>query len=46
VRDQLWLNGEDDEIKPGGRLATCISEMKRLRKEKVEDNDPDAPKVR
>lgn len=45
-RDQLWLNGEEEEIKPGGRLATCISEMKRLRKEKVEDNNPDAPKVR
>ena len=45
-RDQLWLNGQEDEIKPGGRLATCISEMKRLRKEKVEHKNPDAPKVR
>ncbi|KAF8894317.1 Diphosphomevalonate decarboxylase [Gymnopilus junonius] len=32
-RDQLWLNGKEDEIKAVGRLATCISEMKRLRKE-------------
>lgn len=44
-RDQLWLNGQEDEIKQGGRLATCISEMKRLRKEKVEDKNPDSPKV-
>ena len=34
-----------DEIKPGGRLATCISEMKRLRKESVEDKNPNEPKV-
>jgi diphosphomevalonate decarboxylase len=44
-RDQLWLNGEEDEIKPGGRLATCILAMKRLRKQKVEDVNPNAPKV-
>lgn len=44
-RDQLWLNGKEDEIKAGGRLATCISEMKRLRKETVEDKDPNTPKV-
>jgi len=44
-RDQLWLNGKEDEIKPGGRLATCIAEMKRLRKETVEDKNPEAPKV-
>ncbi|KAF4620472.1 hypothetical protein D9613_000158 [Agrocybe pediades] len=43
--DQLWLNGKEDEIKAGGRLATCISEMKRLRKELVEDKDPNAPKL-
>ncbi|KAG1736003.1 Diphosphomevalonate decarboxylase [Suillus lakei] len=29
--DCLWLNGKVDPIKAGGRLHTCISEMKRLR---------------
>ncbi|KAF8134301.1 GHMP kinase [Boletus edulis] len=43
AEDTLWLNGKLDEIKPGGRLATCISEMKRLRKE-LEDADPNAEK--
>ncbi|KAG8214211.1 GHMP kinase, partial [Butyriboletus roseoflavus] len=43
TEDTLWLNGQLDEIKPGGRLATCISEMKRLRKE-LEDANPDAEK--
>ena len=42
--DQLWLNGKVDEIKAGGRLATCIAEMKRLRKE-MEDKSPNEPKV-
>lgn len=41
--DHLWLNGKEEEIKPGGRTATCITEMKRLRKLKVEDQDPSAP---
>ncbi|PPQ90625.1 hypothetical protein CVT25_006608 [Psilocybe cyanescens] len=44
-QDQLWLNGKVDEIKAGGRLATCIAEMKRLRKETVEAKDPNAPKL-
>lgn len=43
--DQLWLNGKLDEIKLGGRLATCIAEMKRLRKETVEDKSPNEPKA-
>ncbi|KAG6375659.1 GHMP kinase [Boletus reticuloceps] len=43
AEDTLWLNGKLDEIKPGGRLATCISEMKRLRKE-LEDANPNAEK--
>jgi len=43
--DFLWLNGKEDIIKPGGRLSVCISEMKKLRKELVEDKDPKAPKV-
>lgn len=38
TKDRLWLNGKEEEIKEGGRLATCISEMKRLRKE-VEKKD-------
>ncbi|KAL1746417.1 GHMP kinase [Schizophyllum fasciatum] len=44
-KDQLWLNGTEDEIKPGSRLETCIREMKRLRKVEVEDKDPSAPKL-
>ncbi|KAJ7594538.1 GHMP kinase [Mycena floridula] len=44
-KDRLWLNGEEEEIKPGGRMATCIAEVKRLRKELVEDKDPAAPKL-
>ncbi|KAG8893628.1 diphosphomevalonate decarboxylase, partial [Tulasnella sp. 417] len=32
-KDQLWLNGKEEEIKPGGRLAVCIEELRRLRKE-------------
>ncbi|KAJ6559187.1 GHMP kinase [Mycena vulgaris] len=42
-KDRLWLNGVEEDIKSGGRMATCISEMKRLRKELVEDLDPSAP---
>jgi hypothetical protein len=40
------LNGKEDEIKAGGRLETCIREMKKLRKEVIEDKDASAPKVR
>ncbi|KAG8804990.1 diphosphomevalonate decarboxylase [Serendipita sp. 401] len=43
-RDRLWLNGKEDEIKPGGRLETCISEMKRLRAE-YEEANPNEPKI-
>ncbi|KAJ3560078.1 hypothetical protein NP233_g11070 [Leucocoprinus birnbaumii] len=45
TEDRLWLNGKVDEIKEGGRLATCIREMKRLRKEEVEDKNPNEPKL-
>ncbi|KXN90798.1 Diphosphomevalonate decarboxylase [Leucoagaricus sp. SymC.cos] len=45
TRDRLWLNGKEDEIKEGGRLHTCIREMKQLRKEEVEDKNPDEPKL-
>ncbi|KAL5484963.1 MVD1 [Sanghuangporus weigelae] len=31
--DRLWLNGKEEEIKEGGRLATCIAELRRLRRE-------------
>ncbi|KZT10878.1 Diphosphomevalonate decarboxylase [Laetiporus sulphureus 93-53] len=43
-KDRLWLNGVEEEIKDGGRLATCISEMKRMRRE-VERQDPSLPKL-
>lgn len=43
-QDQLWLNGTVDEIKPGGRLATCIAEMKKLRAH-VEAKNPNEPQV-
>ncbi|KAK7473114.1 diphosphomevalonate decarboxylase [Stygiomarasmius scandens] len=43
--DRLWLNGKEEIIKDGGRMSTCIKEMKRLRKELVEDKDPNAPKL-
>ncbi|KAG6868388.1 hypothetical protein C0993_003804 [Termitomyces sp. T159_Od127] len=41
ARDRVWLNGA--EISPDGRLATCIAEMRRLRKLEVEDKQPAAP---
>ena|SRR5258708_6155465 len=43
--DRLWLNGNEDEIKHGGRLSVCITEMKRLRVE-YEGANPNEPKVR
>ncbi|KAM5533187.1 hypothetical protein V8D89_013143 [Ganoderma adspersum] len=43
-KDRLWLNGTEDEIKDGGRLATCIKEMKALRKQ-LEDRDSSLPKI-
>jgi hypothetical protein len=45
TQDRLWLNGKEEEIKAGGRTATCIAEMKRLRKQEVEDKQPNEPKV-
>jgi diphosphomevalonate decarboxylase len=42
--DRLWLNGKVDDITSGGRLATCIAEMKKLRAE-VEAKNPNEPKV-
>lgn len=43
-KDRLWLNGVEEDIKEGGRLATCIKEMKRLRRE-LEEKDSNLPKV-
>ncbi|KAG6874503.1 hypothetical protein C0995_010413 [Termitomyces sp. Mi166 len=44
-KDRLWLNGIEEEIKAGGRLSTCIAEMKRLRKQEVEDKQPNEAKL-
>ncbi|KAF9052358.1 Diphosphomevalonate decarboxylase [Hymenopellis radicata] len=33
TKDTLWLNGTEEIIKDGGRMATCIAELKSLRKE-------------
>jgi diphosphomevalonate decarboxylase len=44
TEDILWLNGQQEVIKPGGRTATCISELKKLRKA-LEDKDNTEPKV-
>ncbi|KAF4567410.1 diphosphomevalonate decarboxylase [Pleurotus pulmonarius] len=44
-KDRLWLNGKEEEIVAPGRLATCIAELKKMRKELVEDKDASAPKL-
>jgi len=43
-KDRLCLNGKEEEIKEGGRTATCIAEMKVLRR-KIERSNPDEPKI-
>ncbi|KAI0268727.1 GHMP kinase [Gloeopeniophorella convolvens] len=43
-KDRLWLNGKEESIESGGRLSTCISELKRLRAA-VEAQNPSAPKL-
>ncbi|KAI0666025.1 Diphosphomevalonate decarboxylase [Trametes maxima] len=43
-KDRLWLNGDEEEIKEGGRLATCIKEVKALRKQ-LEEKDASLPKI-
>ncbi|KAI0049873.1 Diphosphomevalonate decarboxylase [Auriscalpium vulgare] len=43
-KDRLWLNGKEEVIAHGGRMATCISELKRLRRE-VEENNAAEPKL-
>ncbi|SPO26248.1 related to MVD1 - mevalonate pyrophosphate decarboxylase [Ustilago trichophora] len=42
-QDRLWLNGEEEIIKEGGRLRRCIDEMKKLRQAK-EAKDASLPK--
>lgn len=42
--DRLWLNGKEEVIKEGGRLAVCIKELRGWRKE-MEDKEKDLPKV-
>ena len=41
----MWLNGVEEEIKPNGRTATCIVEMKRLRAN-LEAKNSGEPQVR
>ncbi|KAI0709577.1 Diphosphomevalonate decarboxylase [Cerioporus squamosus] len=43
-KDRLWLNTIEEEIKDGGRLATCIKEMRALRKQ-LEEKDSSLPKI-
>lgn len=42
--DRLWLNGKEEDVKEGGRLATCIRELRGWRKE-MEDKDAKLEKV-
>jgi diphosphomevalonate decarboxylase len=43
--DRLWLNGTEENIKQGGRLAVCIKELRGWRRE-MEEKDGGLPKVR
>jgi len=43
-KDRLWLNGKEESIEAAGRLATCITELKRLRAA-VEAQNSAAPKL-
>ncbi|GAA5909213.1 diphosphomevalonate decarboxylase MVD1 [Sporobolomyces salmoneus] len=40
--DRLWLNGTEEEIKEGGRTATCLAELRKLRKS-FEEKDSSLP---
>lgn len=42
--DRLWLNGVEEEIKAGGRTATCIEELKSIRRQ-FEKDSPNEPQV-
>jgi diphosphomevalonate decarboxylase len=41
--DRLWLNGVEEEIKPGGRLHTCLAELRKIRQQ---EDERDGNKVR
>ncbi|KAL8286922.1 hypothetical protein RQP46_003928 [Phenoliferia psychrophenolica] len=40
--DRLWLNGDEEEIKAGGRTAVCLEEMRAFRRI-VEKANPSLP---
>ncbi|BEJ16558.1 hypothetical protein CspHIS471_0511630 [Cutaneotrichosporon sp. HIS471] len=42
AKDRLWLNGKEEAIKEGGRLHTCIKELRtwRLEEESKQDSLP------
>lgn len=42
--DRLWLNGKEETVKEGGRLATCIKELRAWRAE-LEASDASAAKL-
>lgn len=42
--DRLWLNGKEESIKEGGRLWTCIKELRGWRKAE-EDKNAELPKL-
>ncbi|KAJ9112386.1 hypothetical protein QFC19_000807 [Naganishia cerealis] len=42
--DRLWLNGNEEEIKAGGRTETCLAALRKWRKE-VEDKDTSVPRL-
>ncbi|GAA5834998.1 hypothetical protein JCM11251_000133 [Rhodosporidiobolus azoricus] len=44
AKDRLWLNGEEEEIKEGGRTARCLQEMRALRKQ-VESTNSSLPSL-
>jgi diphosphomevalonate decarboxylase len=43
-KDRLWLNGKEEVIKEGGRLHTCIKELRAWRAEE-ESKQANLPKV-
>ncbi|GAA6044176.1 hypothetical protein JCM8097_007221 [Rhodosporidiobolus ruineniae] len=42
--DRLWLNGEEEDIKQGGRTHTCLRELRQLRQQ-LEAADSSLPKL-
>ncbi|CAO1623238.1 unnamed protein product [Sympodiomycopsis kandeliae] len=42
--ERLWLNGVEEQVGDSGRLRTCIDEMRKLRREK-EQQDSSLPKL-